>query len=389
MTAIQEVPRYERSRLRIAAPPLGRVLLAMALEGGRKFGSMEEQVFLLARAFRRQGGLCLPLFLGPADGPRPAEFVNDGLSVECLELNRFRLSTLRRLRGLIERYRIEMVHWNFFHPLWNPYLWALSILCPGVAHYFTDHISRVGSPRTGGAGRIMKRLLLKRYRRVFGVSRFVVDSMERQQSWRQPECRLYFINTERFRPDAAVRRSLRRQMGVEGRIVLLTASQLIPEKGLDVCLRAMAELPEPVVLWSVGEGPDSERLHRYAAELGVQNRTRFLGLQRNVEPFMQAADCFVCPSLWEEAAGLVNLEAQACGLPVVASRIGGIPEYVDDGVTGLLYPPGESGALAACIRRLIDEPGVREDMGRAARELAERRFSPESAMDHYLDLYRG
>jgi glycosyltransferase involved in cell wall biosynthesis len=364
--------------------------MALALEAGRKFGSMEEQVFLLARAFRKHGGLCVPLFLGAADGPRPAEFVADGLPVECLELQRFRLSTLRRLLGVISEYQIEIVNWNFFHPLLNPYLWALSVLRPGVGHYYTDHNSRVRPSVPGGfVGRTIKRLMLSRYRRAIGVSRFVVECMQRQRVWLQPDCRLHFINTDRFRPDAAARRQVRREMGDDDRFVLLTTGQLIPEKGIEVCLQAMAELPASVVLWSVGEGPQAEHLRQRAAELGVGERARFLGLQRNVEPFMQAADCFVCPSLWEEAAGLVNLEAQACGVPVVASHIGGIPEYVEDGVTGLLFPPGQPHALAACVRRLLTEPGLRDDMGRAARDLAERRFSPDAAIEHYLDLYRG
>ena len=70
-----------------------------------------------------------------------------------------------------------------------------------------------------------------------------------------------------------------------------------------------------------------------------------------MEPLLQAADCAVCPSIWSEAAGLVNLEAQACGLPVIARRIGGIPELVEDGRTGFLFTPGDHRELAERLRR--------------------------------------
>ena len=120
----------------------------------------------------------------------------------------------------------------------------------------------------------------------------------------------------------------------------------------------------------------------------MRDRVNFLGLQARVEPFLQAADAFVCPSLWAEAAGLVNLEAQACGLPVLASRIGGIPEYVADGRTGVLFPSGDAEGLAAAARGLLGRPDRFREMGREARELAVARFSAAARLEEYLSLYR-
>ena len=107
-----------------------------------------------------------------------------------------------------------------------------------------------------------------------------------------------------------------------------------------------------------------------------------------MQPVLQAADLFVCPSRWAEAAGLVNLEAQACGLPVVASRIGGIPEYVDDGRSGTLFEPGNVQQLAAAVRLLHDDRAALERMGREARATALERFAPEARLPDILDLYR-
>ena len=115
----------------------------------------------------------------------------------------------------------------------------------------------------------------------------------------------------------------------------------------------------------------------------------FLGNRAEVQPFIQAADCLVCPSIWQEAAGLANIEALACGVPVVASRIGGIPEIVDHGTTGLLFAAGEPDELAAAIRRLAADPDLRRKMGEAARTAAVERFSAERRLCEFLDFYRG
>jgi glycosyltransferase involved in cell wall biosynthesis len=199
---------------------------------------------------------------------------------------------------------------------------------------------------------------------------------------------LHFINTDRFQPDEAERRRCRAQLGVENRFVMLVVGQLIKEKGIDVAVRALAALPDSVVLWIVGRGPEEDSLRRLIADLHLGERARLLGLQRHVQPYLQSADCFVCPSLWAEAAGLVNIEAQACGTPVVASRIGGIPEYVADGKTGLLFPPGDAATLAHCVRRLLEDPVERGNLAANARAHAMANFSVQARMPEWLDLYR-
>ncbi len=371
------------------APPqarLGRVLYAADLDPSRKFGSMEEQAFLLASAFRERGGLFLPVLAGAPESVGLARYRGAGLDFAALDLSRFRLGTLRRLLALTTRHRIEVVDWNFFAPLTNGYVWALSVLAPWVEHYFTDHNSREG--KAGRGFNRVKKVLLRRYRRVIAVSEFVADCLRGQGVWPAPDCRPHFVNTDRFAPDPAARAEVRRRLGAGDRFVLLAVAHLIRAKGIDVAVRALARLPESAELWVAGDGDQSAALAALAAELGVRGRLRFLGMQGRVEPTMQAADAFVCPSTWAEAAGLVNIEAQACGLPVLASRVGGIPEYVMDGRTGLLFPPGDDAALAEAARRLMDDPERRRAMGRAARDLAVERFSAAARLGDYLDLYR-
>jgi glycosyltransferase involved in cell wall biosynthesis len=371
--------------------PLPRVLYAIAMDGSQKFGSLEEQIYFLAQAFRAEGSLLLPLFLNPAgaNGPGMAVFDAAGLPTASLNLWGFRWKRLWQLNELIGRHRIQLVHWNFYPPV-NGYLWMLSALRPRVQHYFTDHNSRLlPLPRAPvGLSRLVKRALLKRYRKVWCVSQFVQDCLAEQRSWSNLKCCLHFINTDRFRPDAAVRDQVRSDHGVHGRFVVLAVANLILEKGIDVALRALTLAPPRATLWVVGTGTEARKLQALSRELGVADRVTFFGQQVHVQPFMQAADCLVCPSRWAEAAGLVNLEALSTGLPVLASRIGGIPEYVEDGETGLLFAPGDHAALGALIGRLHDHPLECRQLGANARANAVERFSVSSKINDYLDLYR-
>jgi glycosyltransferase involved in cell wall biosynthesis len=374
-----------------SATRLKRVLFALRLDPAGKFGSIEEQALTLARSFREQDGLFLPLFLRPLDPESATQYAREGLDVEALDLARFEPGTLRRMLGIIRRHRIEIVHWNFYHPIFNVYPWALAALAPWVDHYFTDHISRPATDRLpDGRSRLksrLKRIAASRYRRIFCISDFVLN---RVREWGGPRAeRLrYFVNTERFQPDPSARRELRAALGIGEEFVTVAVAYLIKAKGVDTAVMALARLPENVLLWVVGHGPEQSNLEALVRNLGMERRVRFFGSMRNVEPFLQAADCAVCASTWAEAVGLVNLEALACGLPVVASKVGGIPEFIEDGRNGFLVAPGGHEELATPIGRLCHDRELRDRMSREARSTALRRHSAESLVAEHLAYYR-
>lgn len=360
----------------------------MNLNSSVKFGSLEEQIFLLAHAFKARGGLFLPLFKRPPQSDVSAMYRTAGLQVEGLDLSRFDLGTLYRLVRLIYGLKIQLVHWNFYRPL-NGYLAALTILTPWTRHWITDHNSRLLPIRHTGklAKKLIKKLLLRRYSKVLCVSQFVLECLETEGTWSNLSRCVHIINTDRFLPSSLQRSCLRNKANAEELFVVLAVAHLIRPKGIDVAIRALRDLPEHVVLWVIGDGEDSQRLWELSDSLSLTTRVRFLGGQRNVEPYMQAADCFVCPSVWGEAAGLVVLEALACGLPVIASAIGGIPEFLDDGRHGFLFPPGDDRVLAERIRRLVVDPEARRRIGQEARAMAVERFSIEKRLGEYLALY--
>ena len=150
-------------------------------------------------------------------------------------------------------------------------------------------------------------------------------------------------------------------------VTLGYAGRLVALKGVAVLLRAFARLaaerPE-VRLEIVGEGPEEGELRRLAAELGVAERVVFTGWSGDVAAAMRGWDIAVLPSL-EEAFGLAAAEAMACGVPVVGSRVGGLPEVVVEGATGFLVAPGDPDALHARLRDLAADPALRRAMGAA------------------------
>ena len=113
----------------------------------------------------------------------------------------------------------------------------------------------------------------------------------------------------------------------------------------------------------------------------------FVGYVESVAPLLAALDVVVVPSL-SEASGLTAMEALALGVPVVASRVGGLPEVVADGSTGLLVPPGDAAAIAGAVTRLLDDPVLARSLAAAGTRRVEERFALDQMVEGYLRLYR-
>jgi glycosyltransferase involved in cell wall biosynthesis len=149
--------------------------------------------------------------------------------------------------------------------------------------------------------------------------------------------------------------------------------------------RVIARYPD-VQFQIVGDGPCRERLIEQAGASGVWPRIRFMGHREDVPAILSASDLFVLPSQ-SEASPNVVLEAMAAALPVVASRVGGIPELVDDGVTGHLVPPGNPDALATALLDLLDHAGRRAAFGRSGRARVEQQYSFDRMVAQFETLY--
>ena len=171
-------------------------------------------------------------------------------------------------------------------------------------------------------------------------------------------------------------------------------ANLLPVKGHVDFLDMAAELTARGVeaeYWIIGEdvhrtGYKAE-LHNRTRELGLEDRVCFRGYCRNVPNLLRELDVVVCSS-HVEPFGMCVLEAMACAKPVVATRVGGLPEVVDDGVSGILVPPHAPGRLADAVERLLENPELRITFGRFGRTRAATHFSHEVYVDKMLALYQ-
>lgn len=198
------------------------------------------------------------------------------------------------------------------------------------------------------------------------------------------------IDTERFAPgEAAVLPGL--PLINAATRVIGTVGRLDPVKGFDHLLDAMAVLAArrdipPVHLVVVGGGPEHEHLAGRIRELGLQAQVTLAGQRDDADALLKHFDVYVCSSIAEGIA-LTVLEAMASGLPVVATAVGGNPELVADGETGLLVPARQPQALAEALARVLSAPERAQAMGQAARRRAQAEFSVASMVAGYCSLY--
>ncbi len=176
--------------------------------------------------------------------------------------------------------------------------------------------------------------------------------------------------------------------GHEGRRRVVFAGRLAAPKGIDVLLRAARLIDAEIVV--CGSGWRLERARRLARKLGIEQRVTFKGWldSRALAQELADASVVVVPSLWPEPFGLVGIEALAAGRPVVASATGGIADWLDHGISGLLVPPGDPAALARTLDELLADTDRQRAMGAAGREAVTQRFTPELHVAALLDGYR-
>ncbi len=174
-----------------------------------------------------------------------------------------------------------------------------------------------------------------------------------------------------------------------GEKIVMHVSNFRPVKRVDSVVEIFARMLGKVDarLIMVGDGPDRPRAVSRAEELGVRDRVLFLGKHGSMDELLSCADLFLLPSS-NESFGLAALEAMACGAPVVASRVGGLPEVVDHGVSGYLLPPDSLDEMAEAGCELLLDDEARKAMSEAAWRISAERFSADSVVPRYEALYR-
>jgi len=179
--------------------------------------------------------------------------------------------------------------------------------------------------------------------------------------------------------------SPRRELCLEDLPVLTFVGRLAPPKDLLTVLEAMRGLSK-VILLVVGDGELKPQVEKCVKEYGLEGQVQLLGQRSDIPQILAASDVFVLSSLWEGLPYTI-IEAMMSGLPVVATSVGGVPELVEDGVTGFLVPPKDYQALAKALQRLLDDPELCHRMGQLGREKALREFTLDRMLRETEKVY--
>jgi len=297
---------------------------------------------------------------------------------------------LAKLVGVLRRERVEVLHTHLFDP-------SVVGLCAAtlagtplrvMTRHYSDYHTRIDRPWHVRLDRLCTRLS----HIVIAVSQHTADHMVERESAPTSKVRVVVngIDFDRVTPTADARERVRRELDAGGATVILVMARLHPEKGQSCLFEALPRVKQrssqPFVVWVAGVGGFEAAYREQVRTLGCDDVVRFLGFRKDAADVMAAADLLVLPSV-AEAFGLVLAEALYLGKPVIASRVGGIPEIVTDGADGILVPPADSEALAAAISRLLDDGLLRLRLSGTGRERVRRRFGFDAMVRSYERIY--
>lgn len=349
----------------------------------RRIGGMELMAAELTRSLKRIGWRSVLAF--PAKPTELVERFFEDCGAELLvapEISAGGAAAARVLFSMVRTVGAEHVHFHFTSFL-TPMIWACRL---GGARgiYFTDHISRAqGEVPTAatGAKRVIGKFMASPYRRVFCVCDFV-KSFDAARGYVSPERLTTLYNGIDFGHIGGGTSGIefRKKLGIDpDKILISQIGWLRPEKGVDVFIRAAATAAgqdERLHFLIAGDGPNRDEYVQLCRQLGLADRVTFTGLIADPlgEGFYASADVICLLSRWQEAFAYVILEAMASAKPFIGTRVGGIPEAVEDGVTGYIVPTEDADLAATRIITLSRDKELRGSLGIAAYDRVRRRF---------------
>lgn len=362
-----------------------------------KMGSMEEFIVLLSQKLRERGHICHLGFAAMPPDDIKQLFHTAGAIIHTTNVGGKslieKLKVSYHIFKVIRENEIDVVHTNFFGltaiPMIGIYLSKASIV-------FTDHSSGVTYSKSWLRNALAKALhyfIKLRTFKYIAVSNFVRERMKATHYVDEKQCVTIYngVNTERFKKNYTSDSKEMNERLNDNQTLLAVASH-IPEKGLQILIKAIALLKErhsniQINAMFVGDGWYSNELEKLALEHNLSQEIQFLGRRSDVHTLIEKADVVVVPSLWEEAFGLIVAEAMASGTPVIASRIGGIPELIENEVSGYLFEPGNSEELAFKIIDLLADKHKQKQFSEAALQNVKSKFDIANQISSVIKIY--
>lgn len=302
------------------------------------------------------------------------------------------LALATRMAEVAEYYELDLLHVHYAIPHSVSALLARQMLAargkrlPFVTTLHGTDITLVGLDRSYLP---VTRFAIEESDGVTSISQYLKDkTVEDFGIKREIEVIPNFVNCDFYTPKCESREELRKRFAPNGEKLLLHLSNFRPVKrvldAIEIFSRVVAKVPARLIL--VGDGPDRGSAEWLAHSKGIHKNVDFLGKQDSVNELLPAADLLLMPSEME-SFGLVALEGMACQVPTIATRVGGVPELIDDGITGCLFPVGAIEQMADAAIDLLSSPEKLEQMGKSARKNAQDRFCASRIIPQYERYY--
>ncbi len=309
-------------------------------------------------------------------GPLEKEFKDLNVRIQIFKKKtKLGLGILWQIYCYLKREKPQIVHTHLFAgDTWGR---IAAILAGAPIIISTEHNTNLDE---GLLKRLIKRILSYKTDKIVAVSNAVSDYSIRVDKKKKKKILVIpnGICFEKFVPKAKKFEHIP-ILGVIGRLEI--------QKGHAYLFQALNLVKDiPWKLWLVGEGSLRKKLEKQVKELSLEERVSFLGAQYNVLEILQTIDIFILPSLWE-GLGIAVLEAAAMAKPIIASKVGGIPEIIEDKKTGLLVEPKKVTDLGEAIRWMLGHENEANEMGRCARKIVLEKFDIEKMVKEYEKLY--
>lgn len=301
----------------------------------------------------------------------------------------YTLALASKMAEVTEQQGLDLIHCHYAIPHSVSAYLAKSMLhprrLPVVTTLHGTDITLVGSDRSYLP---ITRFSIEKSDGVTAVSHYLKDATLQTFGIRNEIEVIYnFVNCDVFVP--VTNAELKHRLAPNGEKILIHLSNFrAVKRPADVVeIFSIVQKEIPAVLLMVGDGPERSNAEWLTRHLGLEKKVHFLGKRDNIEDLLSSADVLLLPSE-NESFGLVALEAMACEVPVVVSRVGGLPEVITDGVEGFLVEVHDVGRMAQRTLQILTEPGLRKEMGKSARKSARERFCSTKIIPMYEAHYR-
>jgi len=366
--------------------------VALLLDSAPRTWTSQEDIHLrLCQKLRDRAAKITLVFAERVRDELTGRFREAGAAIEVANYRAGRFHYRKRLREIVDQHEISLAHVCFFD-YFSAVPWLARV--SGVKHILYEQLNSGELTATSWKKRLLQlrgSVATQPAAKVIAISDFVKQQLI---VCGIPSTKIIVrhlgVDTSRFFPDSAARGVLAAELAVQpDDIIVSTVSVLRSFKNPQTIIQAcglLAKRSVPFKLIVAGDGAMLSDLQELAVNLGVADRIHWLGYCADPARLLQASDIFVLASTGE-AFGLVLAEAMACGVPVVGSRSGAIPEIVEDGLTGLLATPRNEVSFADAIEKLARDPKLRKDMGAKSLARVREKFSLETDVENTLRIY--